>query len=207
MSLKILCFSIIVLTFTSPSIHAQDSSGIKFLIGPIGGYNLVTYRSDQFGILDVDPAWFIAQNGSGKDFSFGISGEFPLSSDMHDFLIVEALYDSKSGNFNSNFGQKPDTSSLNITSANEAASLRYVLCNIGFKYNLQAGSIPAGLGVQLCLSIGFKNWSTYTKTLTTSTSNETQPNDDLDISSITDANGLRIALRPELTYDIPLSGK
>ncbi len=205
MSLKILCFSIIVLAFASTTIHAQDSSRIKFLIGPIGGYNLVTYHSDEFGILAVAPTWFTAQNGSGKDLSFGISGEIPLSSDMHDFFVVEALYDSKSGNFNTMMGQKPDTPSVNITSTNLATSLKYILINFGFKYDFKSYTNPSGLGVQLCLSVGIKNWSTFTKSSTATSSDGTQSTE-VDISSIEDATGLRIALRPELTYDIPLSG-
>ena len=127
MSLKVFGFFVVIMALASPSsIYAQDTSKVTFLIGLIGAYNFVSYNSAAFPILNEVPQFFLAQNGTGHDPSFGISGEFPLSSDMHDFFVIEALYDSKSANFNTIYVPHPDTT-INITSVNLAATLRYIL--------------------------------------------------------------------------------
>ncbi|HEX5315617.1 MAG TPA: hypothetical protein VFX22_03115, partial [Candidatus Kapabacteria bacterium] len=71
--------------------------------------------------------------------------------------------------------------------------------NIGYKYNLRSDSIPNGLGIQLCMSIGVKYESDFWKSVSS--------NSDMAISasSITTAQTLRLALRLEPTYDVPLN--
>jgi hypothetical protein len=197
MSLKILCFSIIVLTFTSPSIHAQDSSGIKFLIGPIGGYNKVSYKTNAmpFTTESSPDLLGVYQNGSGWDPSFGISCEIPASCDMHSFWILEALYDSKSADF----GTVADATVAD-TNYSLSARLAYILVNFGFKYNFTTGIRPSGLGVQLCVSVGLKYSAIYEPSSVPLKHFGT-------LGVINDALDLRFTLRPELTYDIPLSAQ
>lgn len=36
-----------------------------FLVGPVGGINLVAYNSSAFPVLNEEPSCFQAQNGSG----------------------------------------------------------------------------------------------------------------------------------------------
>src|SRR5258706_8527223 len=74
----------------------NPSEGTGFLIGPVGGINLVSYKTSEFAILNSEPTCFTAQNGSDIAPFFGLTAELPLSASMQNFIIIEALYDSKS---------------------------------------------------------------------------------------------------------------
>ncbi len=194
-SLKRLCFVITVLALASPSIHAQDSNGIKFLIGPIGSYNKVSYKTNTlpFTTESSPDLLGIFQNGSGWDPSFGISCEIPMSKDIHSFWILEALYDSKSANF----GTVADATVADTTYS-LGATLSYILVNVGFKYDFMTATIPSGLGIQLCASIGIKYSAIFDPS-------STPPKHFGTLGVVNDALALRFALRPEITYDMPLS--
>ena len=196
MSLKVLGFFVVVVALASPSLsYAQDSSSVKFLIGPIGGFNIISYNTNVFPTLSSEPSNFIAQDGSGIASFFGISSEIPLSSDMHDFLVLEASYDSKSSGFVTYNGPFSDTSTA------LSASLKYILVNIGFKYNIMAGVAPTGIGVQLCASAGFLTSGYFNRMLTIAPSTNVVTNQ----VPIDGANSIRFAIRGELTYDILLT--
>jgi len=189
---------------------ARAQRYVKWLVGPEGGYNFVIYRSDAFPILNELPHSFLAQNGTGNGYFWGLSGEYPLDTNMRHFLILEAGFDSKPGTFSNlspssgstivveHNGQNSDTMVI-VTSVSLWTKLSYYYVNLGYKYNLRADSIPNGLGIQLCLSIGFKNEADFWKSVSVT------PQTSTNASSITTAQSLRLALRPELTYDLPLT--
>src|ERR1051325_1873845 len=72
-----------------------------FLIGPVGGINLVAYSTDLFPILNSEPQCFKAQNGSDVAPWGGLSFEYPLgnANELQNFIVAEVLYDSKSSKF------------------------------------------------------------------------------------------------------------
>jgi hypothetical protein len=181
--------------FLISCVRAQ-SPGI--LIGPVGGINLVSYNTSEFGVLPSDPTSWAVQNGSGVDGFYGLSCLFPVSEwTNQNFIVLEGLYDSKSATF-STIGYFPGTVS---------AQLDYYLVNVGFKHNFIESPVPKGFGLQVCASIGFKHWANFKKTFNASTVGDTVENpfgESTDISSATDAAALRIAIRAEATCDIPL---
>lgn len=192
-----------------PGVLMPESSG-GFLIGPIGGVNLVTYGTAAFPILNSEPTCFMAENGSGVAPFVGISAEIPLGSGMQNFIIAEAIYDSKSSAFTSDNANRTDvptkvdgqTGPGNIeTSVN--ADLSYMLLNVGYKYNFVEGPAPVGPGLSLVATVGIKLASTLNKTVTVSAVTGSQTV--TESSEVDQANSMRIALRPMFTYDIPLS--
>jgi hypothetical protein len=187
-------FSVLV---SASSIWAQ-SSGPRILIGPIGGYNNVAYNTDVFPILNSEPSYYEVENGTGHGFFFGLSCNLPLDTGLHNFFVLEALYDSKPGDFTNLNGSRVGSDSSYFLSA----SLSYLLINVGYKFNFWSGAMPKGLGVQLCLSVGIKTSSIFDKTITTTGAS---PTSYVYPSSITSASVLRLALRPELSYDIPFA--
>src|SRR5438477_13068077 len=82
-----------------------------FLIGPIGGINLVAYNTDAFPVLNSEKSCFTAQNGSDIAPWGGLTFEYPLgnANELQNFIIVEALYDSKSSKFTNTTGANPVT--------------------------------------------------------------------------------------------------
>ena len=199
MSLKVFGFFFVALAVASPSpIYAQDSSRVTFLIGPIGGYNDVAYNTDLFPILNSEPSYYEVENGTGQRFFFGLSFNLPLDTGLHNFFVFEALYDSKSGDF----GNLTSTRAGSDPSYYLSSSLSYLLINVGYKFNFWSGQMPKGLGVQLCLSAGIKTSSIFDMTIKITGAS---PTSYIYPSSVTSASALRIALRPELTYDIPFA--
>jgi len=179
-------------------VHAQRH--VTFMIGPDAGYNFVMYRSDAFPTLHSEPTAFIVQSGTGRGYFAGLSAEDPLSANMHHFLIFEVGYDTKPATFTSISGGPPDTM-LAISSTTLSTELSYIEVNVGYKYNLRADSIPNGLGIQLCLSIGIKYEANFVWDYS-----PRPPNYPVgDAATIATADALRLALRPELTYDLPLT--
>lgn len=186
-----------------------ESSG-GFLIGPIGGVNLVTYGTAAFPILNSEPTCFMAENGSGVAPFVGLSAELPLGSGMQNFIILEAIYDSKSSAFTSDNANRTDvptkvngeTGPGNIeTSVN--ADLTYMLLNAGYKYNFVEGPAPVGPGLSLVATVGIKLVSKLNKTVTVSA--VTGSSTVTESSDVDGASAMRISLRPMFTYDIPLS--
>jgi len=190
--------SIAAALFCAATVHSQQH--VTFLIGPMADYNFVSYRTDAFPTLDDYPTSFLVQNGTGRGYFAGLSAEDPLSAKMRHFLIFEVGYDTKPATFTSISGGPPDTM-LSFNSTTLSTELSYVMVNVGYKYNLRADSIPNGLGIQLCLSIGIKHEANFVWDYS-----PRPPNYPVgDATSITDADALRLALRPELTYDLPLT--
>jgi hypothetical protein len=192
-----------------PGVLLPESSG-GFLIGPIGGINLVTYGTEQFPILNSEPGCFMAQNGSGVAPFGGITAEIPIGTGMQNFILAEAIFDSKSSSFTSDNANRTDvptkvdgvTGPGNIETS-VAADLTYMLLNVGYKYNFVEGPAPVGPGLSLVASVGIKLTSTLNKTVTVSA--VTGSSTVTESSDVDQANSMRIALRPMFTYDIPLS--
>lgn len=188
----------------------QPESGSGFLIGPIGGINLVTYSTEKFSILQSEPACFQAQNGSGIAPFFGVTAALPLGVNMKNFIIIEAIYDSKSSKFTSENGNRTDVpTKLNGQVGNGnisttlKADLSYLILNGGYKYNFTEASSPVGPSVMLAVSVGIKLSSTLDKTIVVSAVNGSSTV--TDAQPVDGAQGIRIALRPMFAYDIPLS--
>ena len=177
----------------------------------MAGYNFVMYRTDAFPVIDESPfqvphqpqSNFLVQNGTGRGYFVGISDEDPLSKTMHHFLIFEAGFDAKPATFSmASSGSGPITytdTTIMITGVKLWTTLSYIYVNLGYRYNFCSDSIPNGLGIQLCLSIGVKWEADFLK----SVSDEDQAI--TNASAISTANALRLALRPELTYDLPFT--
>ena len=202
--------------FSANSLFAQGdvlapSGGGGFLIGPVGGINLVNYKTDVFPILSSEPTCFTAQNGSDIAPFFGLTAEIPLTDNMHDFIVVEALYDSKSSKFTATGNNRDNVpTKVNGVVANGSittgltSTLTYLLINAGYKYNFTEGTSPVGPGIQLCASVGLKLSNTLNKTVTVSAAvvgQKTVTN----TSDNTQAQGIRFGVRGQFTYDIPLS--
>ena len=183
-----------------------------WLIGPVGGLNLVTYSTDKFPLLNSEPTCFEAQNGAGIAPFFGVSAEFPLNAEvMQNFIIVELLYDSKSAKFtginNSRDGvptKLNGVEQLGSVTTEANANLAYLLFNVGYKYNFVQSPTPVGPGIQLTLNAGIRMSSTIKKTVTldaavvgsqTLTSTE----------DVVDPAAIRFGLRGQFTYDLPLT--
>ena len=221
-------FSLLIisaLVFGSDSLFAQTgdvlypSEGTGWLIGPVGGINLVSYKTNSFAILNSEPTCFRAENGSDIAPFFGLTAEFPLSASMQSFIIVEALYDSKSSKFTTTSNSRVDIpTKINgiVTPGNistsQTATLTYLMLNPGYKYNFTEGPSPVGPGIQLCLSVGLKLTSNLNKTVTVSAADPNGTKNG-DLHSVTQTNSvadegaqsIRIGVRGQFTYDIPLS--
>jgi hypothetical protein len=203
-------------------IHPEVQTG--FLVGPIGGINLVAYNTAPFGILNLEPTCFTAQNGSDVAAWGGVSFEFPMGNpnELQSFIVGEVLYDSKSSKFstqNSSAAGIPtklngyvDNNSSVTTSL--SASLAYLEVNLAYKYNFTPGPSPVGPGIEVGPVVGIKTTSNFNKTITVSaiSPNATADGQSEDEtvsaeSAIANAAGLRIALRAAATYDITFTNE
>jgi hypothetical protein len=198
-------FAAFLLMFIASSLWAQDSSKVKFLIGPVVGYNGVAYNTSEFTPPESNPDFDVVQNGNAGTQFFGISAQIPVISGMDKFLIIEGLYDSKSADFNS-FGLVHGDSLINLS-----ASLSYVLLNVGFKYNFfdtSLNTMPNGLGIQACASFGYAFNHQFNTVFDSVDShlNTTGKSQNI-VSNIEGINQIRIAIRTELTYDIPIGSR
>ena len=202
-------------------LNPEEAGG--WLIGPVGGVNLISYKTDQFDILSSEQNCFTAKNGSDVCFHAGLTAEIPLDqNNMQNFIIAEALYDCKSSKFTTaNNTRTSIPTKLNGIVANgtvttdETATLNYGLINLGYKYNFTTGPSPVGPGVQLCLSAGIPLTVTLNKTVTVSASSGQPPqgsvNQKTNSVGVPDASdgvttGIRFAIRAQFDYDIPLTG-
>ncbi len=203
-------------------IHPEVQTG--FLVGPIGGINLVAYNTAQFGILNLEPTCFTAQNGSDVAAWGGVSFEFPMGNpnELQNFIVGEVLYDSKSSKFSTGSGNNAAVSiptklngvvdqNSSVTTA-LSASLAYLEVNLAYKYNFTPGPAPVGPGIQVGPVVGIKMTANFDKTLTASATsgdvnvgNGVQEQTVSNVSAVDGANGLRIALRAAATYDISFS--
>ncbi len=198
-------------------IHPEVQTG--FLVGPVGGINLVAYNTDQFGILNLEPACFTAKNGSDVAAWGGVSFEFPMGNpnELQSFIVGEVIYDSKSSKFTTVNGSAAgiptklngvvDPNSSVATSL--SANLSYLEVNLAYKYNFTPGPAPVGPGIQVGPTVGIKMGATLNKTITVSASSGDQNvNGGVQEQTVTassadaNASGLRIALRAAATYDI-----
>ncbi len=221
-SLLLLLSAFVVLAVANPAsaqniIKPEVQTG--FLVGPIGGINLVAYNTDQFAVLNTEPTCFLAQNGSDVAAWGGISFEFPMGNpnELQNFIVGEVLYDSKSSKFSSLNGsaQNIPTKLNGVTDQNSSvttalsASLSYLEVNLAYKYNFTPGPAPVGPGIQVGPVVGIKMGATYDKTVTVQAINsagadETYPPVTAS-TAISTAAGLRIALRAAATYDLSFS--
>jgi len=204
--LRIALFSAFCLLFTSSITLAQTSQPMV-LFGVEGGINFVAYQSAYFTPPTADPNEFSTLgSGSGLDQFVGISSEISLSSANQNFMLFEAIFDSKSGNF----GTANSGNATSVFDAKLSASLTYLVFDLGFKHNFISGPIPSGLGVQLCASFGMLLTSKFNESMTTLTTTNSGVAQSGTKASIVPINGIRsyrIALRPELCDDIPFASK
>jgi len=214
------------------SIKAQGASGgvltpeeeVGWLIGPVGGLNLVAYSSNSFPILNSEPTCFTAKNGSGAAPWGGITAEIPLGPLMNNFIVAEVIYDSKSAKFTAENGSdatRPTKFNGHIENGSVntslTADLAYAVANIMFKYNFTEGPAPVGPGIQVGPSVGFRMASKLNKTVTvSSTATNVTPgglHDGLASQTVTtpteveNPQSIRIALRAQGTYDLAFSQK
>ncbi|HEY3876502.1 MAG TPA: hypothetical protein VGM92_13585 [Candidatus Kapabacteria bacterium] len=213
------------------SAFAQGGNIIKpevqtgFLVGPVGGINLVAYNTDQFPILNIEPTCFLAQNGSDVAAWGGVSFEFPMGNpnELQNFIVGEVLYDSKSSKFSNalnNSAASIPTKLNGYTYANSSVSttlsaqLSYVEVNLAYKYNFTPGPSPVGPGLQVGPVVGIKTTASYTRTVNVisvsadaSQASQNIPADQTASNSSSDptATSLRIALRAAATYDLSFS--
>ena len=198
-----------------------------FLIGPVGGINLVAYNSDQFPILNSEPKCFMAQNGSDVAPWGGISFEYPLgnANELQNFIVAEVLYDSKSSKFTNVLANAVTTPTKKNGVAAEGtvntsldASLAYLDLFVGYKYNFTPGPSPVGPGIQVGPTVGMKMAANFNKTVTVTASsgNSSNPVATASVTQTTAVTGLapdnstqaaaiRLAFRAAATYDIPFS--
>ncbi|HET6400214.1 MAG TPA: hypothetical protein VFH95_02350 [Candidatus Kapabacteria bacterium] len=123
---------------------------------------------------------------------------------MDDFLVLEGIYDSRAGDFTSITSSNAGDSAMWLST-----SLTYALLNVGFKYNMVSDGLPSMFGIKVCASFG---WAVADEFLTRKDSivaNQGYPGysvvkSQTIASEINGLNELRIAIRAELTYDIPL---
>lgn len=198
-------------------LRPEDEGG--FLIGPIGGLNVVSYNTGAFPMIQSEADCFTAQNGSGIAPWGGITAALPLGVNMQNFVIGEVIFDSRSGKFtaeNSSAARPPvqtkkdgvEAEGLVETAA--SADLSYLLINLAYKYNFVEGPSPVGPGIQIGPSIGMKLSSKINKDITIRASSGNQANpqkvdNTTATDEITDAETLRIAIRGMATYDIPFN--
>jgi hypothetical protein len=213
-----------VLSFATVS-FAQDeegdvfvpSAGSGYLIGPVGGINMVAYSTNSFAMLQSEPDCFTAKDGSAIQPWGGLSFELPLGSKYTNFLVIEALYDGLSSKFGADQTKVKETRQTKYNgvvrpgtvTTDLSANLAYMLVNVAYKYNFTEGPAPVGPGIQVGPSIGVKMSAKETKTVTVSAAptpmsesgSQTVSNE----ADVVGAESLRIAMRGQFTYDIPLT--
>lgn len=214
-----------LLVLSSSPVSAQDGDVIDpqqpsgWLIGPIAGMNLVSYSTNSFAMIKEEPDCFKAQNGSGVAPFFGITAEFPLSLTYQNFVVVEAIFDSRQGKFTAENSaaarrdivtKKNGVEALGSVETSASADLSYLLFNLAYKYNFTEGPSPVGPGIQIGPSVGIKMASKITKDVTVrASSGDANSPQKTDATSVTDevegAEGIRLAVRGMATYDIPVS--
>ena len=183
-------------------------------LGVVGGPNFVKYRTSTFPILLSTPNCFTAQNGYGIAPHFGIDLQLPVDSYNHNFVVIEALYDSKSSKFNSNNNTRsgvPTRIDGNIQpggiSTDMAASLFYVLLNLGYKYNLVMAPMPVGPSFQVSANLGIKVLGTFMKTVTVvagANSSGMQSSTQNSTVFIDGVKTIRFGFRGQFGYDFPV---
>ncbi|MEP7234365.1 MAG: hypothetical protein ABI778_03625 [Ignavibacteriota bacterium] len=220
-------FLFCALILSAESLFAQSGGDVLnpdegggFLIGPIAGINLVSYKTDEFAILNSEPTCFTAQNGSDIAPFFGLTAMIPLGSEMQNFIILQAIYDSKSSKFTTTNGSRtsiPTKINGNVAdgsvTTSETATLTYLLVDVGYKYNFTQGPSPVGPALQLTINTGFRLSSTLNKTVTVTAaspqgapgSGQTLSNTQTNAVEALGATAIRIGIRAQFMYDIPLS--
>ncbi len=215
-----------LLLMTSSTASAQDDGDVidpvqasGWLIGPIAGMNLVSYSTNAFAMIEAEADCFMAQNGSGVAPFFGLTAAFPLSPSYQNFIVGEVIYDSRQGKFTAEneaaqrrtiITKKNGVEAEGSVETQASADLSYLLFNLAYKYNFTEGPSPVGPGIQIGPSIGMKMSSSITKDVTVRASsgdaNSPQRTDATSVTDeIVDAEGIRLALRAQATYDLPVT--
>jgi hypothetical protein len=180
-------------TIDPPSSHS-------LWFGLMGGGNLVAHSTGTIQPLNSEPDMeFI--NGSGTTGWAGIAMEYPVGNFLENqaFVVLDVIFDSKSsdmGSINASYG--PNGS---FYQARGRVELNYYDLNIAFKYNFFAAPEPAGIGLQLGVAAGISGTSKFSYMLSDPNTMETIAQSD---STIPGAKSLRLAIRPAITYDLPL---
>jgi hypothetical protein len=198
-------------------INPEQASG--WLIGPIAGMNLVSYSTAAFPMIQEEKNCFMAMNGSGVAPFFGLTAAFPLSPTYQNFIVGEVIFDSRQGKFTAEnesaqrrtiITKKNGVEAEGSVETQASADLSYLLFNLAYKYNFTEGPSPVGPGIQIGPSIGMKMSSSITKDVTVRASsgdaNAPQKTDATSVTDeVTEAEGIRIAIRAMATYDIPVT--
>lgn len=212
-----------VLLLAAGLVHAQDEEQGKggdvlmptevggWLIGPIGGLNLVTYSTDKFPILNLEPTCFEAQNGSDVAPFFGVSALLPLNAEvMQNFILAEVIFDSKSSKFTAlnaagvSVPTKLDgVEAPGTVNTTASANLTYVMLNLGYKYNFTPSPTPVGPSVQAAISVGMRLSSSITKNVEVSAASG-QKSVAADVA-VDGSSAIRLSLRAMFAYDIPIT--
>ncbi len=183
-----------------------------WLIGPVGGLNLVTYKTDPFPTIASEPSCFLAQNGSDIAPFFGISAALPLNADeMQQFIIIEVLFDSKSSKFSSVAPSGVVPTKLDgvigqgSVETSVTGTLNYLMFNAGFKYNFTPAPVPVGPGVQACISAALPMTAKLDKTVTVTSGIPAVGSATVTNSTTVSPASFRLGLRAQFTYDIPIT--
>ena len=193
-----------------------------FLVGPVGGINLVAYNTDVVSLLNSEPTCFTAKNGSGIAPWGGFSLEYPLGNpnELQNFLVGEVLYDSKSSKFtvqNGGLVSGVKTKENGFTAdgsvlTSMSATLNYMLVNLMYKYNFTPGPSPVGPGFQVGPSVGILISSKLNQTATVTAVNPAGPDGNTRSATLTSPPGaipgvqtIRLALRAQAIYDLPFT--
>ena len=184
--------------------------------GPIGGINFNQYKTASFPFPYFEPVPISEQGESGRDLFLGISVEFPLGRSNQSMLVEEVLYDSKNASFNPGSAKDVDLKNFFFPgqrgdlSTTLSATLSYLIVATGFKYNFIESSTPSGPGIQLLLYVGYNTSANFTEHIDVVTAPDAhgmQGEQGVTVMDAIDgANKVRLGLRGEISYDIPLNG-
>lgn len=200
-----------LLAISLQPLRAQDTSARpRFLIGAIAGYNGVAYNSSAFGAPGTVPGFENFENGSAGTQFIGMSALFPLLAGNQLFLVTELAFDDNSASFSSMSGTSFKTGTFSYDAI--FTDLDYALLNIGVKFNLfrvigSDSTLPTGLGLQTCASLGKTTASTFSSTIykTWDTSGRILANaPETTLTQIDGIQAFRFAIRLEVTWDLPV---
>lgn len=141
----LICAFLISVVFTNAAFAQGTGSGCLeptrsnwLLMGVRCGVNFVRYSTESFTLSGTT-----YKNGSGIAPMLGINFEFILDEHGTNFILMEALYDSKSGHFTS------DNSSSTLS-----ATATYFSLSFGYKHNFLEAYAPRGPGLSVLLGMG-----------------------------------------------------
>jgi hypothetical protein len=192
--------------FSVKALYAQDllspaKQRSGFFIGLIGGVGETAHQMSLFPVPEFTSWGVLAGNAVGLSQFWGVGAAIPLSASIRDFLTLEAMLDIRDGDFYfTNGSMLPDVDTVSI--GGMSVLLRYLTFDLGLKHNFASGPTPHGLAMQLSISTNLKLKNDFRKVLIHHSPGGS--GQEVIIQPVEDARPFRLAIRPELLYDIPL---